>query len=73
MIIYAELLNDHSAYLESLKSSASQVKGSIINSLLNGESFDFSPENVKSKLIDMDAKWKQTLQDGATNLLNGLK
>lgn len=68
-----ELLNNHTAYLESLKSSASQVKWSMIHSLLGGESFDFSPENVKSRIIDIDSKWKEVLQKGTGNILDGFK
>lgn len=67
------LLGDNKEYLESLKKSLSWEWNSTTKQLLNVEWFDFSAENVKNKLMEFDTKWKQTLQDGASNLLNGLK
>lgn len=67
------LLGENKEYLEKLKKSLSGEGNSVTKELLNVDWFDFSPENVKNKLMEFDTKWKETLQNGASNLLNGLK
>lgn len=63
------LLSDNKEYLNSIKKSLSWSDYNIIKELLSIDSADFTPENIKNKLLELDWKWKDLINNWLNKLL----
>lgn len=63
------LLSDNKEYLEAVKKSINGWYYNVIKELLNIDSSDLTPENIKNKLLKLDSKWKDLIKNWLNKLL----